>query len=216
MSQHINLKELEKKAWKSYFQDGLWDIFLGLILLAMAVNDLVIDIGLSKSWEYGIFIGVEGLALLVLFVGKKFITVPRIGHVKFGPTRKAKNKKVVIILTITFLINVMLYILLATRSLPPGWENWLKENVLPFGFGVFIILVFSLIAYFMDFNRLYIHGTLFGLAVPVDKMMEKYTDFTYTGLIAFSIPTTISLLIGLTVFIRFLRNYPLPAKEVLQ
>jgi len=50
MSQTINLKELERKAWRSVFQDGLWDIFLGLLLLAMAIGALLSDIGVPEAW----------------------------------------------------------------------------------------------------------------------------------------------------------------------
>ena len=38
MTQNINLKALEKKAWRSVFQDGLWDIFLGLLLMAFGLR----------------------------------------------------------------------------------------------------------------------------------------------------------------------------------
>jgi len=36
MAQEINLKELEKKAFRPYHEDGIWDIFPGLIMMAIA------------------------------------------------------------------------------------------------------------------------------------------------------------------------------------
>jgi len=41
MEHDIDMKELEKKAWKSTFQDGLWDIMLGLVFFIPAVNGLI-------------------------------------------------------------------------------------------------------------------------------------------------------------------------------
>jgi len=37
MTQNINLKELEKKAWTSTFQDGIIDIGIGLILVVTTI-----------------------------------------------------------------------------------------------------------------------------------------------------------------------------------
>ena len=35
MNTPLNLKELERKAYRSFYQDGIWDIFFGLMMLAM-------------------------------------------------------------------------------------------------------------------------------------------------------------------------------------
>ncbi len=37
MNDAMDLKMLEKNAWRSFHQDGLWDIYLGLILWALAI-----------------------------------------------------------------------------------------------------------------------------------------------------------------------------------
>ena len=33
MSQMMNLKDAERKAWTIHYEDGLWDIFFGLLFL---------------------------------------------------------------------------------------------------------------------------------------------------------------------------------------
>ena len=38
MSQTLDLKELERKAWAPYVQDGLWDLFFGLLLVSTQVS----------------------------------------------------------------------------------------------------------------------------------------------------------------------------------
>jgi len=37
MTDNLDLKELEKKAWRSTFQDGLWDIYFGLLIFGMGI-----------------------------------------------------------------------------------------------------------------------------------------------------------------------------------
>ncbi|MCJ7813777.1 hypothetical protein MUP95_10735 [bacterium] len=64
MNALLNLKELEKKAFRSYFEDGLWDIFVGIILLQFFVIPLYIsDLGLGDFWSAVIFLPVYMIAL---------------------------------------------------------------------------------------------------------------------------------------------------------
>jgi len=211
MSQTINLKELERKAWTSYFQDGLWDIYLGLLLLAMAVWALLSDVGFSESWGMTILIGLEVLAVLVLWAGKKFITVPRMGRVRFGPKRKAKLSWVRVILFISVLVGAGVFLAAsAMRGNRPGWLN--AAFFAPAVWVGNAIVVFSLGAHFLDFSRLYLIGVMYALAVPLDIVFRKVADIDLS-FIAFGAPAMVILIIGLVVFARFLREYPLPTEE---
>jgi hypothetical protein len=211
VSQTINLKELERRAWRSVFQDGLWDIYLGLLLLAMAVWALLSDVGFSESWGMAIFIGLEVLAVLVLWAGKKFITVPRMGRVKFGPKRKAKLSWVRVILFISVLVGAGVFVAaLAMRTSRPGWLN--GTFVFPAAWMVNAMVVFSLGAYFLDFSRLYLIGVMYALAVPLDIVFRQLTDIDLSFL-AFGAPAMVILIIGLVMFTRFLREYPLLPEE---
>jgi hypothetical protein len=211
MSQNINLKALERKAWTSYFQDGLWDIYLGLLLLAMAVSALLSDVGFSESWGMTILIGLEVLAMLVLWVGKKLITVPRMGRVKFGPKRKAKLSWVMVILFISVLVGAGVFLVAsAMRGNRPGWLN--AAFFAPAAWVVNAIVVFSLGAYFLDFSRLYLIGVMYALAVPLDIMFRQLTDIDLS-FIAFGVPAMVILIVGLVMLARFLREYPLPTEE---
>ena len=89
MDSQLNLKELERKAFRSTYQDGLWDLTLGLIVIGMAFYTFRPDEGygpLNIVW----FVVSFTLANLVLWAGKWFVTVPRMGQVTFGPLRKKK------------------------------------------------------------------------------------------------------------------------------
>ena len=208
MSSAISLKEAERRAFRFTFQDGLWDIYLGLLLLAMAIYALLSEIEVPDSRGMTIFIGLEILAILFLVLGKRFITAPRIGTVKFGPNRRAQLNKVRLILAIFVLIGMLLLIMdLATRvNLYEGLNRRFLNGVL---WSVNMIAIFSLGAYFLNFNRLYAYGVLYALAVPIDAMLNRFLDIDIS-FIAFGIPAAIILLIGLIVFARFLRDYPVP------
>jgi hypothetical protein len=84
-----NLKEIEKRAYMSYHQDGLLDIFAGLYILGFGLG-IIMDV----LWEFGF--GVIMPAILIATVlpiwieAKRKITMPRIGFVNFG-TRGANK-----------------------------------------------------------------------------------------------------------------------------
>ena len=193
MSQDINLKEIERRAWTSYFQDGLWDIFMGLLMLTMGIRSIT-----DNVWFTLVILG----ALLVAVVGKKFITIPRIGRVKFGPARKAKQNKMGAVVGIAVLATI---ILLLTTILGLDTPQAVVAPVLVIG----IALVFGLMAYYMDFRRLYAYGLLFAISMALWETLDKPI-----GPMAFSVSGGIALLIGLAALIRFLRKYPKTAEEV--
>ena len=211
MSPNINLKELERKAWTSYFQDGLWDIYLGLLLLAMAIGALLSDIGVPGAWHMTIYGTLMVLSMLVLWAGKKFITVPRMGRVKFGPKRKAKLNWVRVVLLLSVLVGAGVFVAgLAMRGNRPGWLN--AAFFFPAAWVVNAIVVFSLGAYFLDFSRLYLIGVLCALPVPLDMMFHEFAGIDLS-FIAFGVPAIIILIVGLVMFVRFLRDYPVVPEE---
>ena len=71
-----------------------------------------------------------------------------------------------------------------------------------------VLVVFSLGAYFLDFTRLYLYGVLLGLSFPVGFFLAEQ------GVVAdetrpFILTSSIMIVIGIVLFIRFLRDDPL-------
>lgn len=194
MSQDINLKEIQRKAWTSYFQDGLWDIFFGLLMLTMGIRALT-----DNVW----FTFVIGAAVLVALLGKKLITIPRVGRVKFGPARKVKQKKLMAVVGISVVATLVL-LLLALSGL-----DLLTTGVRAAIQGVGFALLFGLMAYFMDFGRLYAYGLLFAIGMVLWELLGDPI-----GPIAFCVSGSVALLIGLVMLVRFLREYPKLPKEI--
>ncbi len=212
MVKDVNLKEIERKAFRSTFQDGLWDLFLGLVLLTLAANALLSDAGISESLAMAFFVAIQAVVLVGFIAGKKLITVPRMGLVKFGPKRKRKLTKVRVVLLISALMGAVIFVVapFSMRN-PPEWLN--PALVLGAAWVVNCIVVFSLGAYFLDLPRLYAYGLLFAIPVPTDILLHELADLDLT-FIAFGVPALVILVVGTVMFVRFLRDYPLPTKEV--
>lgn len=210
MVQNVNLREIERKAYRSTFQDGLWDIFLGLMLFAMAVGALLSDLGMAHLSTMIIFSGIVVLALAVVWAGKRFITAPRMGLVKFGPEGKSRQNKTRWLLSLFVLFGAAIFVFtLVARNSQPEWLN----PALFLG-GIYManmLIVFSLGAYFLNFTRLYLIGVMYAIPVPLDITFHELADIDITA-VAVGAPAAVVLAIGTVVFIRFLRAYPLPAE----
>lgn len=216
MATHLNLKEIERKAFRSTFQDGLMDIFYGLMVMCMSfflyhpapgyspMNILLMV--LTFSVAYGLFAA-----------GKKYITLPRMGQVRFGVMRKKKNRTLAMILGAFVLIQIVLVAFTALGWPSPEGSPRLSDilrdlaNILPARLVVAsigsLIVGISLIlsAYFSDFTRGYYIAILMALAV---FLMIYLNQPAYSLLIG-----GIILLPGLVLLVRFITKYPLQRED---
>jgi len=212
MTQELNLKEIERKAFRSTHQDGLWDILLGLIVISMAVYMYRPDEGYSPRNQLLMLAGF-GLSFLVFWAGKKFVTVPRMGLVLFGPLRKRKATTLAIIMGAVVLVQVGIVLftvggwlnadLAAKINSLLGEANLERMAVAAIG-SLFIGPSMILVAYFTDFGRGYYIAILMSAAVFLMILLNKPIY-----------PILISILItlpGVVLFIRFLQKYPLPKR----
>ncbi|MCP4710932.1 MAG: hypothetical protein GY869_20100 [Planctomycetes bacterium] len=199
MKHDINLKELERKAYLSTFQDGLLDIAIGAMLLVTAFSGILENAGLPPRTASILGICLMLSVPLVVILGKKFITVPRMGMVKFSPARQAQREKAIAALVLTLLITAVVAALAMTRT--ANFDGF-KSHVV----GVILIAVpLSVLAYFLQFNRLYIIALLAGIAELIHSFIDNYWVFATAGVIICSM--------GLYMFVRFLKTYPKSSEE---
>jgi hypothetical protein len=208
--EQLNIKALEKKAFRSFFRDGIYDVFLGTILLSFGLPLILIEFGWLhyKTMAIPLIISVilNVGALLFFVFGKKYITAPRLGIVHFGKTRKRKMMHVTLLLAISVLIGVVTFFLTQFKVLPVGGKTGIPAVGIIFG--IQALIVFSLAAYFMDFTRLYLYAFLFAAALPLTLWLKKNAVLAYPSLYVFSLTAGPMLVIGWILFVRFLRQYP--------
>ena len=217
MSETISLKELERKAYRSFFKDGIWDLCFGILLLSLGVGAAISSAGIA--WGYiipdlhAITLSLYLLSMAVLIGGKKYITAPRLGAVRFGPARKARLSASVLILAGSALLALVLFLVLARDTIPPAWLSGRALGLLAFVVNCLVVL--SLLAYFLDFRRLYGYAVLWAMAFPAAEAVARYGGLSRAAsfLITVGALASIMLATGLVLLIRFLRDYPLPAQQ---
>ena len=206
MTEKIDLKKIEKKAWTLYFQDGLIDIFIGCIVIMFALAPFLSE-SLGDFWSSAVFLPFWALVYLLILVTRKYVVTPRIGIVKFGVVRKKKmikfNLIIFIVLTIGFLLGLLSFIDFNV----PGWIHMAR-------FGLIVLITSSLAAYFLDYPRLFVYGIMFILSLLIGEWLWVNMQVSHHGFpITFGITSAIIIIIGLIVFVRLLQNNPLPKKE---
>jgi hypothetical protein len=211
--QSIDLKQLERKVWTSFFEDGIWDIYLGSLLMAMGIGALISDTGISHTTTMIIYVLLVGAAFLFLLLGKRLITRPRIGRVNFGPKGRARKKKTSIVFAVSVLVGLAAFVIVLLSARGSLSRSLRADILLPAIWVGNMIIVFSLAAYFLRFNRLYLIGVMFAIAVPLDIILQELThrDLTF---VAFGIPAMVILIMGVIVLTRFVHKYPITNEDV--
>jgi MFS family permease len=214
MNENIDLKTLEKKAYRSVFNDGIWDIFVGLLISNLGIGPLF-NLLIKTPYLWVMIIPTLGwniMALMIFMLGKKYITTPRVGYVKFGPERKSKQLKLKVFLMIMFIINLLLLILPTTDIISFSQIQPLLLSLL-LGFGVFTF-PFSVIAYYLDFTRLYYYSFSAGLGFFLTELLTPIIVYPLNNIIIFGTLGLTIVLIGLYFFIQFLKKYSFSKEEV--
>ena len=208
MSENINLRELERKAWRSVFEDGLYDIFLGLLLLHMGFVYYLSRIETTFLGRTSLNLGIYLVLYLGLWVGKHYITLPRIGRVKFGKRRKSRLRTVTVI---TFLVVLLTFSLtlagIAFKNQPDGSMGW--SLLAPILLGTWFVLFFGLAGYFLEYHRLYLVGVLYALPEIVMTYSNELLGIN-PGYLAWLLPAAVILIIGAIHLARFVRDHPVP------
>jgi hypothetical protein len=208
LNQH-HLKELERQAFRSTYQDGLWDLYFGLIVICMSIFIYRPASGYSPL-NIVLALSAMVVSYSLFWAGKKYITLPRMGKVQFGAQRQKRKRTLIIVLSVVVMIQVVLvsFQLLAWASPEVGtrFSSLLpNRNVMDLVVASVGALIVGpsmiLVAYFKDFPRGYFIAILIALAVFLMIYLNRPIYPIIIG--------TLIALPGLVLFVRFLQKYPL-------
>ena len=212
MTQDIDLRAIEKKILKSAHQHGLFDIIIGLVYTGMAFGPIFRE-ALPEPYRYFLWpLILICIACIILFFLVIYVVKPRIGFVKPGPKLKSIGKKLLIITLAQFIFTLIIF-LLPFFGITLGIRVEGITLMLIIGL-VFIVFPFTTIAYLLKCPRMYLIGLLILTGIIINEILDRSIDYRIRYLISYGITGTVILFIGIVIFIRFLKRYPIPKKEV--
>ena len=201
MTQEINLKEIEKKAYRDSQQDGLMEVMMGLILITFG--------GFFYSPIFAFYI------LLIIFSGKivgyirRRYTYPRIGFVKFHE----ENPKDALtgVFLFEFAVIVIIFTLISIFGDLKDYSQWVKWS--PLFFGMILVGPFAHAASRSGSIR-YTGYAILSVVLGLFFTLIEFGSGC-AGLILYLVFIGAFLFLsGLVIFTQFLRKYPLSAEEV--
>lgn len=204
MTQKNSLREIEKKTYMSYHQDGLLDIFIGIYVLLFGIGILLLTMTDFSTWFIipAIF---PAIMIPIWLSAKKRITMPRIGYVKFGVRGANKMMALFLGLMVAGLGVFMVFGLGA--SMGEGWalilrDFFISNSMIIIGIGS--LAISSLFAYTMGLKRLYGYGLLI--------FVLFFTGYFITIPFEYLLVTIgfVIVVSGFVLLMRFIRKYPLP------
>jgi hypothetical protein len=194
MTKQNTLREIEKKAYMSYHQDGLLDIFVGLYAIAFGLGMIA-----DKILEFGF--GAIMPAILIAIVlpiwieAKRKITMPRIGFVKFGARGSNKLFALLLGLAVAGLGVFMLFgVFLATGQIGRPW--WIE---ILFQYGMIWIGLGSAVI-----GRLYGYGLLTFALFASGHFLSVPFEYLLLAI------GSVIIASGAALLVQFIRRYPLP------
>jgi len=209
MSDYIDLKKLERKAFTSIFEDGFFDIYLGILFLGVGLLTSIPET-VPRILSYGIFALIIGAGIILFFGGKKIITVPRTGIIKISRKRKAEKKKFVLILILLIVITGIFYVLSAYNFIQ------VEAYMSALFFGVFFAIPISLLANFLRIDRFYMHAILGGLSFFISELSYSLTSNPLYSFLAFLITGGLICTMGVVFLYKFVQKYPVQTEEMME
>jgi len=202
MTKKISLREIEKKTYMSYHQDGLIDIFVGVYVLLFGIGILLMTVTDFSTWF--VIPAIFPVLMVPIWISvKKRITMPRIGYVKFRSGGANRLMAILLGLMVAGLGTFAVF----TFASSQGWALTLRNLIVSNSMiiiGISAATISGLFAYTMGLKRLYVYGLLTLALFFTGHFIT--IPFEYLLL-------TIGLAIiinGFVILMQFIRKYPLP------
>ena len=194
MSEKLVMKDIERRVYMFYTEDGLIDLAIGLVILGF---------GGLLFLDFSGFTGVLGLVPVGLwYLGKRVITLPRIGTIQ---PDKAMGKRLAGFLSTMVVIGAAVGVMAFLLAESP---SQLSDGHPLMMFALVLSLAISALGLVMKVARLYFYAILVFLALSIGEGvngMVEGPDFFVLSVICTGI---IILLTGTGVLFRFLQKYP--------
>ena len=199
MSMELDMKEIERKVYLVYHEDGLIDIVLGLVFAAWGMF-------LVFGPPFLVFL-IGPMALVIYYFGKRDITIPRIGIIEPAP-RMARRISNLLLTLLLIGITALVGIWLLASGDKPGLGSYSLGIV-----GLVVAVGVCILGYLLYASRLYAYAALLFVAFATGAALIDRITAVDMFLVSVISAGFIILLCGLVVLARFVRRYPLPVED---
>jgi hypothetical protein len=200
MSQQIDLRRIQRSAFRETVLDGLMDLFLGLYLILVS--------GILKTSKAGLIVLVWVLFVLLIRYLKKRLTYPRIGYVELADNQPPAPRGLILVFAgLAVAVTILALVVSGDIREARQWYGWM-----PLLLGILFLGVMASVAIGSGLGRYYFYGVLSaasGIAISF-LHFEGRMDAISLYLLAVGIPIAVC---GALVFALFLLRNPVRSLE---
>ncbi|UCF77806.1 MAG: hypothetical protein JSW03_06750 [Candidatus Eiseniibacteriota bacterium] len=223
MGEDLEIRQAERKVFSSVFDDGLWDMLVGSVVLMFAVIPPLSRLGLGDFWSSAMMVPVFAITYLIVRVVRKRVVAPRIGLVKLGQTHRSRLMRFNVVMMVVLTVGLILGLISAGNIDRPllslarqvlallGVNSDLSMDargmVYSLRFGMTVLIAFSVAAFFLGFRRLYIYGVMLAVSPLVGEWLYRNAGVPHHGFpVTFGISAAVIIAAGLITFARLMRE----------
>ena len=202
MSGGFDLDGIERRAYLTYNEDGLLDIMTGFLIAFIGYYVLSkVDVPFAP------FLAIFGPVVWASL--KKAVTEPRIGQVKFGPGRRSRQQKAIMVFAVVVNVLMVLSFFVNTGPILGPWGTTLSTyGVIIVGSGVVSLILFT-IGHFNEVSRFKGYAAISVPMFVVSHFLADPALDLFEKLALVLIPLGILMMAyGLVTLWRFVRKYP--------
>jgi hypothetical protein len=205
----VDLKKLERDAFRRFYEDGLMDIYFGAMLIVFAASSMLWE---RIESEAALYLGMITLALIVtvpLLLLRRRLLRERLGTFRPGPQRKLRISRTRWVLLGSVVLGVALLLagLLVGGGVGSAEAYGVAVSVIWF---INCVVVFGAGAYLLEVPRFYVYGFVGGLLMPAMILPDVLWGIKIEIWLLFGLAGLAAIAVGLFKLRRFLHQYPAP------
>jgi hypothetical protein len=204
-----DLKRLERDAFRRFYEDGVFDIFIGSMLLVFFVSTSMWEVLGDGAASYVGMLVVAPVVTVPLFMYRRRLLRSRLGSFQPGPARRRRISGTRWILLGSVVVGIVAFGITAMVH-GGGASADLMDVLVPVLWFVNAVVVFGAMAYFLDVPRFAVYGLLLGLIMPLLIWPDVLWGIDVEAWLLFGIAGLAIIGFGLVKLRRFLRQYPAP------
>ena len=190
---------LKRKIYLAYHQDGILDLVAGSVVLGFGLNMLTDNI---------VFLMIGWMAIMLYFLIKQRVTIPRFGYVRFESQKKTVHKAWISVgigvLLVAFFLTLNIFV--SRQPASPETRAWIQRyHMVPLSAMLFGLPALAA-AIILGLKRFYLYAFL-AVGLPLLGALvniETYIPIVTTG--------AIMVAYGAFLLVTFLQKYPLKAE----
>lgn len=204
-----DLEKLERDAFRRFYEDGIFDIYLGLMLLVFFASATLWE---TVENELVTYVGMLALGLVVtvpLLWYRRRLLRERLGTFKPGPHRRLRITRTRWVLAASVVVGLVAFAI-ASLVLAGDAPLDLVTLVVPLLWLVNAVVVFGAMAYLLDVPRFAVYGLVGGLLMPLLVWPDALWGVELPAVLIFGSAGIAVVAVGVHKLRRFLARYPAP------